>query len=76
MSDVCASCGREIAKKHFRCRPCAIGKTTGRHAYIEPCEHYVAEPVAHLQHFTCRNCGFDSAAHPGGGRVALVPVLP
>lgn len=67
-------CGREIARKNVLCRPCAKGHTRDRHPYIEPCARYVAEPVAHLQGFLCAECGFDSAEHPGRGRVALTKV--
>lgn len=70
-------CGRATeGKKFVRCRVCAVAFVKGRrHPYAEPCERYVAEPVAHLQHFTCRECGFDSAMHPGSGRVDTVVVL-
>ena len=67
-------CDRPIGKKWTLCRICALAHVRGRHPYIEPCPSYVREPVAHLIGFTCAECGFDSAEHPGGGRVALAPV--
>lgn len=73
---VCSNpgCGRVIAKKHVLCRPCAIAHSRGTHPYVEPCGSYQRDHVPHLQGFACRECGFDSALHPGSGRVALAKV--
>lgn len=67
-------CDRAIAKKWILCRPCALADVAGRHPFVEACTSYVRDVVAHLTGFLCAHCGFDSAEHPGGGRVALDPV--
>jgi hypothetical protein len=66
-------CSRSISKKWILCRPCAVADVAGRHAYLEPCAEYRRGPVWHLD-MNCAECGFDSAAHPGKGRVMLTPV--
>jgi hypothetical protein len=70
---VCSNpgCTRAIAKRWTLCRQCAIAHTRGTHPYVEPCPSYVRDKVAHLSGFLCAECGFDSAEHPGSGRVAL-----
>ena len=73
---VCSNpgCGREIGKKWTLCRPCALAHIRDRHPYVEACSSYVRDKVAHLSGFLCSECGFDSAEHPGGARVALEKV--
>lgn len=71
MTDTCSNppCSTSIDKGWTLCRPCALAHTRDRYPYVEPCSNYIAEPVKHLTHFSCAECGFDSAAHPGSGRV-------
>lgn len=65
-----AGCGREtMSKKAVVCRPCAVAVANGRYySYAEPCRDYQRLPTSHLDH-SCGECGFDSAEHPGGGRL-------
>lgn len=62
-----------MSKKAVLCRPCAIGAVRGAHPYAEPCPAYVRSFAWHLDP-TCATCGYDSAAHPGGGRARLTLV--
>lgn len=63
-------CDHEIGRKYVLCRPCAVAHVRGSRPYIEPCGQYVGEPVRHLHNWTCQECGYDSAEHPGSGRQA------
>lgn len=63
-------CEREIGPKAYFCRQCAIADVNDRHPYAEPCTSYAKQTAHHLD-FVCTECGFDSAEHPGSGRVEL-----
>lgn len=68
-------CTRPIEPKYVLCRPCAVAATRDRYPYVEPCPSYVPLPVAaHLDRH-CSECGFDSALHPGGGRLRPAKVV-